>query len=58
MIRKRLGMTNQYIGYVYIVDENCKIRWTAHGNATDKEISNMLGMIEYLDNKRAESASS
>ena len=24
-----MGMTNKHIGYVYLVDENCKIRWAA-----------------------------
>ncbi|KAI9303173.1 ATPase assembly factor ATP10 [Cunninghamella echinulata] len=50
--RKMLGMTNEYIGYVYLVDEDCKIRWTAHGNATEEEVANMLAMTEYLNNKR------
>ncbi|KAI7858660.1 ATPase assembly factor ATP10 [Circinella umbellata] len=47
-VRKHLDMTNQHIGYVYIIDEQCKIRWTAHGDATKEEIGNMLGMLEYL----------
>ncbi|KAL0075108.1 subunit ATP10 of the mitochondrial F1F0 ATP synthase [Phycomyces blakesleeanus] len=51
-VRKMLDMTNQYIGYVFLVDENCKIRWVAHGNATSEEIGNMLGMTEYLNEKR------
>ncbi|KAI9496036.1 ATPase assembly factor ATP10 [Zychaea mexicana] len=46
--RKMLDMSNQYIGYVYLVDEKCRIRWTAHGNATEQEVANMLGMIEYM----------
>ncbi|KAI9028863.1 ATP10 protein-domain-containing protein [Phycomyces nitens] len=51
-VRKMLDMTNQYIGYVFLVDENCKIRWVAHGDATPEEIGNMLGMTEYLNEKR------
>ncbi|KAI8142118.1 ATPase assembly factor ATP10 [Fennellomyces sp. T-0311] len=47
-VRKMLDMSNQYIGYVYLVDEQCRIRWTAHGIATEQEVSNMLGMAEYL----------
>ncbi|ORY93375.1 ATPase assembly factor ATP10 [Syncephalastrum racemosum] len=50
--RKMLDMTNQYIGYVYLIDENCKIRWTAHGEATQEEIANMLAMTKYLDEQR------
>ncbi|KAI9318000.1 ATPase assembly factor ATP10 [Dichotomocladium elegans] len=50
-VRKMLDMTNQHIGYVFLVDEQCKVRWTAHGEATPEEISNMLGMTEYLQKK-------
>lgn len=50
--RKCLDMTNQYIGYAFLVDENCKVRWTAHGEATAEEIGNMLAMTDYLDQKR------
>ncbi|KAI8328243.1 ATP10 protein-domain-containing protein [Chlamydoabsidia padenii] len=50
--RKMLDMTNQYIGYVFLVDEDCKIRWTAHGDATQEEVANMLAMTDYLNQKR------
>ncbi|KAF7722331.1 Mitochondrial ATPase complex subunit atp10 [Apophysomyces ossiformis] len=56
-VRKLLDMSNQYIGYVYLIDENCKIRWTAHGNATPEEIKNMLAMTDYLIEKRTKTAS-
>lgn len=52
-VRRYLAMTNQYIGYVFLVDENCKIRWTAHGLATDHEIANMVGMTKFLAEKKA-----
>ncbi|KAG2175388.1 hypothetical protein INT43_001035 [Umbelopsis isabellina] len=51
-VRRYLGMTNQYIGYVFLVDENCKIRWTAHGVATEHEIANMVGMTKFLAEKK------
>ncbi|CDS04784.1 hypothetical protein LRAMOSA07314 [Lichtheimia ramosa] len=50
-IRKMLDMTNQYIGYVFLVDEQCRVRWTAHGEATQEEIGHMLGMAEHLQSK-------
>ncbi|CAO3599996.1 unnamed protein product [Absidia cylindrospora] len=50
--RKMLDMTNQYIGYVFLVDEDCKIRWTAHGNGTGEEVANMLAMTDFLNQKR------
>lgn len=46
-----LDMTNQYIGYIFLVDEQCRVRWTAHGEATQEEIGHMLGMAEHLQNK-------
>ncbi|KAI7905517.1 ATP10 protein-domain-containing protein [Cokeromyces recurvatus] len=51
-VRRMLGMTNQYIGYVFLIDEDCKIRWTAHGEATPEEIGNMLAMTDYLHEKK------
>lgn len=50
--RKCLDMTNQYVGYAFLVDENCKIRWTAHGEATPEEVGNMLAMTDYLHEKK------
>ncbi|KAI8979942.1 ATPase assembly factor ATP10, partial [Pilobolus umbonatus] len=54
-VRKYLDMTNQYIGYVYLIDQNGRIRWTAHGEATEEEVANMLAMTEYLVQKKNES---
>lgn len=28
-----MGMTNKHPGYIYLVDENCKIRWAAVSSA-------------------------
>jgi ATPase complex subunit ATP10 len=53
--RKCLDMTNQHVGYVFLVDENCKVRWTAHGDATPEEIGNMLAMADYLFEKKESS---
>lgn len=32
-----MGMVNKHIGYIYLVDENCKIRWAGCGFATEDE---------------------
>ncbi|KAI8359127.1 ATPase assembly factor ATP10, partial [Choanephora cucurbitarum] len=50
--RKFLDMTNQYIGYAFLVDQDCRVRWTAHGEATPEEIGNMLAMTDYLYQKK------
>jgi len=36
-VREQLGMTNSRIGYVYLVDENVKIRWAACADAKIEE---------------------
>jgi len=36
-VREPLGMTNSRIGYVYLVDENLKIRWAACADAKEEE---------------------
>ncbi|TFK72087.1 hypothetical protein BDN72DRAFT_763905 [Pluteus cervinus] len=36
-VRDALGMTNSKVGYVYLVDENLKIRWGASADATMEE---------------------
>ncbi|KAF8155882.1 ATP10 protein-domain-containing protein [Crassisporium funariophilum] len=36
-VREPLGMTNSKVGYVYLIDENLKIRWGGCADATSKE---------------------
>jgi ATPase complex subunit ATP10 len=36
-VRDTLGMTNSRVGYVYLIDENLKIRWGGCADATDEE---------------------
>ncbi|CAG8797905.1 1041_t:CDS:2 [Dentiscutata erythropus] len=47
-----LGMNNLYRGYTFLVDSNCKIRWSAHGRATSNELETMLKLIKILDNEK------
>lgn len=37
-VRYDMGMTNSRIGYVYLVDEQCKIRWAACADPMAEEI--------------------
>ncbi|KAI0346443.1 hypothetical protein BDW22DRAFT_1461829 [Trametopsis cervina] len=37
-IRKDMGLTNKYIGYVYLVDEQCRIRWAGCADPQPAEI--------------------
>lgn len=36
-VREHLGMANGKVGYVYLVDEECRIRWAGCGEATEGE---------------------
>ncbi|KAJ7018356.1 ATP10 protein-domain-containing protein [Mycena alexandri] len=37
-LREPMGCTNRMVGYVYLIDENLKIRWAAGGDATLAEL--------------------
>jgi len=36
-----MGMTNSKVGYVYLVDENLKIRWAGCADATEREAQSL-----------------
>ncbi|KAI6029572.1 hypothetical protein PISMIDRAFT_9279 [Pisolithus microcarpus 441] len=36
-VREALGMTNKHVGYVYLVDENLKVRWAGCADAKVEE---------------------
>ena len=36
-IRHRIGLLNSKVGYVYLLDEECRIRWAASGRAEGDE---------------------
>lgn len=36
-VKQSLGIANGKVGYVYLVDEDCKIRWAACGEAAEGE---------------------
>ncbi|RUS32173.1 ATP10 protein-domain-containing protein [Jimgerdemannia flammicorona] len=52
-LRKPLGMYNQYLGYVFLVDSECRIRWAAHGLATLPEVKTMLAAVRALHDKNS-----
>jgi len=41
MVREPLGMENKHVGYVYLVDSSCKIRWAACGKAAPGEAESL-----------------
>lgn len=36
-IKENMKILNRYVGYIYLVDNQCKIRWAGCGNATEEE---------------------
>jgi ATPase complex subunit ATP10 len=47
-VREPMGMTNSKVGYVYLVDENLKIRWGGCADAMVEEtqaLENCTGVL-------------
>jgi ATPase complex subunit ATP10 len=57
-IRETIGLLNSRVGYVYLVDEQCKIRWAGSANAEgdEKEYMNkgLQRLIHDLRTRRAD----
>ncbi|KAH8929657.1 hypothetical protein BT69DRAFT_125135 [Atractiella rhizophila] len=47
-IREPLGLMNKYVGYVYLVDPACKVRWAASAFATEEESKGLMECIRVL----------
>lgn len=48
-IRQDIGVLNSKVGYVYVVDSECRIRWAGSGRAEDDERRSMLqGIIRLV----------
>lgn len=47
-IRETIGILNGRVGYVYLVDEDCKIRWAASANAEEGEQETMMRGLRKL----------
>lgn len=41
-VREELGLVNEKVGYVYLVDESCKIRWAGSGVAEYMEKEGLI----------------
>jgi len=56
-VREPLGMTNSRIGYVYLVDENLKIRWAACADAKKEEKEALIRCAGVLLNRHTRPSS-
>lgn len=50
-VREALGMTNSKVGYVYLIDENLRIRWAACAEPTQEEIQALESCTGVLLNR-------
>ncbi|TDL22825.1 hypothetical protein BD410DRAFT_199975 [Rickenella mellea] len=49
--REPLGMTNKHIGFVYLLDQNLKVRWAGGGLARDEESRSLRTCVHVLLNR-------
>ena len=47
-IRDSIGMANGKVGYVYLVDRYCKIRWAGSGDANVEEREGLTAVVRRL----------
>lgn len=47
-IRESVGLLNSKLGYIFLVDRECKIRWAASGPAQKEEKENLVTSVERL----------
>ena len=51
-IKEAIGMMNSRVGYVYLLDENCRIRWAGSGSAEGNELSGLNKGVRKLIDER------
>lgn len=47
-IRDAMGFLNSQVGYVYLVDSSCKIRWAGSGHAWEGEVEGLNAAVQRL----------
>ncbi len=54
LLREPMGIENRHVGYVYLVDENVKIRWAGCSHASPEEIQALSVCTDVLLNRFSE----
>jgi mitochondrial ATPase complex subunit ATP10 len=54
-IRDAMGLLNSQVGYVYLLDTECRIRWAGSGHAWDGEVRNLNAGVMRLVQEARES---
>jgi ATPase complex subunit ATP10 len=53
-LKETVGMMNSKVGYVYLVDDECRIRWAGSGPADAKELEALnAGVRKLIEEKKA-----
>ncbi|KIW95368.1 uncharacterized protein Z519_03952 [Cladophialophora bantiana CBS 173.52] len=47
-VRDAMGLLNSQVGYVYLVDSSCKIRWAGSGHAWEGEVEGLNAAVRRL----------
>lgn len=47
-VRESLGMNNKHIGFVYLLDEQLRVRWAGGGAATREESTSLRKCVKVL----------
>lgn len=48
LIRESIGLLNMKVGYTYLVDPDCRIRWAASGKSTPEELESLTKGMQKL----------
>lgn len=48
LIRESIGLLNMKVGYTYLVDPECRIRWAASGQSTPDELESLTRGMQKL----------
>ncbi|KAL3434061.1 ATP10 protein-domain-containing protein [Aspergillus tetrazonus] len=51
-LKEAIAMMNSRVGYVYLLDENCRIRWAGSGPAEPAELESLNNGVRKLINER------
>ena len=47
-VRDAMGLLNSQVGYVYLVDRDCRIRWAGSGHAWNREVDSLNNGVKKL----------
>ena len=47
-VRDAMGLLNSQVGYVYLIDSSCKIRWAGSGHAWEGEVEGLNAAVRRL----------